>query len=135
MPRYLVLERSYLPAPDGSSRIYEAGEEVDYNDFPSANLKPLDAEGEAKVAEQVENLRRQRAELKAQLSESAVGDPAAFAAELKKALAEGMAEQSKQIADQVATGIAQAFAQMFPNGFNKPPVQPTAADKADPAGP
>lgn len=46
MPKYRVLEKSLI----GNS-IVEAGEEVDYDGLPSANLEPLDDEGRAKFEE------------------------------------------------------------------------------------
>jgi hypothetical protein len=56
MPKYRVLERSYLPAPgDKGNRIYEEGETVDFDGSPSRNLQPLDDEGRAKQAEHFKN--------------------------------------------------------------------------------
>lgn len=46
MARYLVLEKSYI-----NLRIVEAGEEIEYDGLPSANLKPLDKAGEKQAVE------------------------------------------------------------------------------------
>ena len=49
MPKYRVLEKSYLPTGNGESRIFEEGEICDYDGNPSSNLEPMDDEGRARA--------------------------------------------------------------------------------------
>ena len=109
MPKYKVLEKSLI-----GNEIHEAGAIVDYDGLPAENLEPQCDEGKAKYQEYLESNAARVKLMKEQNSESAVGDPAAFA----KALAEHQATQNegiaKAISEGIAAGIAQAMAAMQP---------------------
>jgi hypothetical protein len=86
MPKYKVLERSYLPAPgDKGNRIYEADETVDFDGLPGPNLEPLDAAGKTKQKEYFAALDVQR-KVRAEQYPAMEFDMKAFAEELAKAL-------------------------------------------------
>lgn len=46
MPRYKILEKSYF-----NDRIYEEGEEVEFDHAPGFNLEPIDAAAKKRKAE------------------------------------------------------------------------------------
>jgi hypothetical protein len=125
MPKYRVKEKSLI-----GNTLYEAGEIVDYDGLPAENLEPLDAEGEARYQEYLKSNAERTARLKEQFSESAVGDPAAFAQAVAKANAEANAELMAAMPTMIATAVAQALATAFPNGTAKPAAKP-----ADPPAP
>lgn len=87
MPKYEVLEKSHLPAGEKGNRIYEAGETVDYDGLPGPNLKPLDAEGEAKQKEYFVALETQRKAREHMYPPEHGFDIKAFARELAKEIA------------------------------------------------
>lgn len=99
MPKYEVLEKSLI-----GNELFEAGAIVEYDGYPSGNLKPLDAEGEAKAAELVEiNKQRVRDMAEANAVPAAIDAEAlgkAIAAAVATALAEQAAE--KAAAEQAA---------------------------------
>lgn len=121
MTQYRVLERSLI-----GNEIKEAGEMCEYDGLPGANLEPIDDEGRAKAQEYAESNAARAAALRAQYTESAVGDPAAFA----KALAEEHAKMMSSIPNMIADAVAQALATAFPNGTAKPAAKPAEQPKA-----
>jgi hypothetical protein len=140
--KYRVKEKSLI-----GNQIHEAGAEVEYDGLPADNLQPLCDEGHARAAEYERSNKERVTKMIADNEESSVGDPAQFAAQFQKALAEANAEHQKrmdelqntlveaqaraaeQMGAAVAQGIAAVLQQLFPNGL------PTAAAPATPAEP
>lgn len=126
MPKYVVLEPSYLPIGPGEispgvpqpSRIFQAGEEIDYDGLPGRNLQAIDDEGKVKQAEYNDSLEKLRSDRLRDFPPESQAAAEAFA----KMLAEERAKDKDAMAATVATAVAQALAQAFPNGFNKPPA-------------
>lgn len=107
MPKYRVKEKSLI-----GNEIHEAGAVVEYDGLPAENLEPMDAEGEAKYQEYLASNKQRVQDMKATFTETAVGDPAAFA---------------KLLADAIASGVAQALAGPAPKGNgNKPAAKDLA---------
>lgn len=131
MPKYTVLEKSYLPSADGSSRIYEAGETVDYDGLPGRNLEPLDDEGKAKQADYLASLEKLRSDRLRDFPPESQAAAEAFA----KMLADERAKDKDALSATVAAAVASALAQAFPNGLNKPPavLPPATPPAVDPA--
>lgn len=88
MPRYKVLEKSLV-----GNEVFEAGVEVEYDGYPSANLEPLCDQGRKKAVE-LEELNKKRVELMISQNPPAAGmDAASFA----KAIAEALTPLVKTI--------------------------------------
>lgn len=117
MPRYKVLEKSYLDFV-----LREPGEEIEFAGLPGPNLQPLDDEGKAKVAEYEASDAIRRKRLAENYPESGVGDPDVFVKKLADAMAAQTEAQTQTIVKLVSDGVASAFAKMFPNGLGKPPA-------------
>lgn len=115
MTQYRVLEKSLI-----GNEIKEAGEMCEYDGLPGSNLEPIDDEGRAKAEEYIKSNAARVAAMKAQYTESAVGDPAAFA----KAMADAQTEMMASLPDMIAGAVAQALATAFPNGTAKPAAKP-----------
>lgn len=96
--KYRVKEKSLI-----GNQLYEAGQEAEYDGLPADNLEPLCDEGRARAAEYEQSNKARVKNLIAANQESAVGDPAAFAAAFAKQLAEERAEHQAQLAAQQET--------------------------------
>ena len=93
MPKYVVQEKSLI-----GNEIHEAGAIVEYDGYPAANLKPTCAEGERRAQEYIESNAARVRKMMAENTESALGDPAAFAAAIGQAMA-AAARKGKGAAD------------------------------------
>jgi hypothetical protein len=112
MPKYLVLEKSYI-----NNRIYEAGEEVSYDGLPSANLKPLDDEGKGKAVEyEVSNAERVK-KLVATFEATPGIDAAAIAAAVAEGLKQAMVASAENQAAFSAEAISAAVAEGIKQGM------------------
>jgi hypothetical protein len=96
--KYRVKEKSLI-----GNTLYEAGQEAEYDGLPADNLEPLCDEGRARAAEYEQSNKARVQKMVAANQESAVGDPAAFAAAFAKQLAEERAEHQAQLAAQQET--------------------------------
>lgn len=127
-PKYVVLEKSLI-----GNRMYEAGETAEYNGLPAENLQPTCDVGRARYQEYLKSNAARVATMKDQFSESAVGDPAAFATAVAKANAEVLAS----IPGMVAAAVAQAIAGVQPTAPAAPadvPAAPATDTATKPAG-
>lgn len=95
--KYRVKEKSLI-----GNAIHEAGAEVEYDGLPADNLEPLCDDGHARAAEYVESNKQRVATMIAANQESAVGDPAKFAEQFAKALAEERAEHAERMEKMLA---------------------------------
>lgn len=128
IPKYVVLEKSLI-----GNEIHEVGAVVEYDGLPSANLQPTCELGEQRAAEYIKSNAERVRKMQSEFSESAVGDPAVFAAAMAKANAEMMASLPALIGAAVADGIAQAMAAARaeqPAPEQPAPEQPAAEAKA-----
>lgn len=149
--KYITAEKSLI-----GNDVVEAGVEVMYAGLPAENLIPTCDEGRARAEEYKESNAERVRTMRAQFSESAVGDPSAFMADFARAQAQDAAEQRERfeqaqaryeqaLADQqarhdhvlsampemIAGAVAQALAMAFPNGTAKPAAKPAEAKQAD----
>jgi hypothetical protein len=99
----VVLEKSLI-----GNELHEAGATVAYDGLPSENLQPTCDEGRARYQQYLASNADRVATLKAQYTESAVGDPTKFAADFAKALAVQQAEHNAQMAALVEQNQAMA---------------------------
>lgn len=118
---YIVKEKSLI-----GNQIYEPGAKVEYDGLPSENLEPTCDVGRARYQEYLRSDAERVAKLREQYSESAVGDPAEFAAKFATELQKSNEEFQRSIAGVVAEAVAQAVAAMFPNGVGAPAAQALA---------
>ncbi|SDC69030.1 small subunit ribosomal protein S16 [Massilia sp. PDC64] len=95
--KYRVKEKSLI-----GNQVFEAGQVAEYDGLPADNLEPLCDEGRARAAEYVESNKQRVATMIAANQESAVGDPAKFAEQFAKALAEERAEHAAQMEKMLA---------------------------------
>jgi hypothetical protein len=86
MPKYEVLEKSFI-----DNHIVEAGTVVDFDGLPGRNLKPMDAEGEAKMVEAEKAAEKAMQELIANTRNLGQADPNDFATAVATAVASQMA--------------------------------------------
>lgn len=96
--QYRVKEKSLI-----GNQLFEAGQVAEYDGLPADNLEPLCDEGRARAAEYERSNAARVQKMIAANQESAVGDPAAFAAAFAKQLAEERAEHQAQMAAQQET--------------------------------
>jgi len=96
--KYRLKEQSLI-----GNQIHPAGAEVEYDGLPAENLEPLCDEGRARAAEYVRSNAARVQKMVEANQESAVGDPAAFAAAFAKQLAAERAEHQVQVAAQQET--------------------------------
>jgi len=107
--KYRVKEKSLI-----GNAIHEAGAEVEYDGLPADNLEPLCDIGRARAAEYVQSNKERVARMIDANRESAVGDPAKFAEQFAKALAEERAEHAArmekmlELQQESATKLAEA---------------------------
>ncbi len=87
MPKYRVKELSLI-----GNELFQAGAEVEYDGLPAENLEPLCDEGRAKYQEYLLSNEARLRQMVAQHADSAVGDPAAFAAAVTGAVKELIAQ-------------------------------------------
>lgn len=146
---YIVKEKSLI-----GNELHEAGAKVQYAGLPADNLEPTCDEGRARAAEYERSNKERVARMIANNQESGVGDPAQFAAQFQKALAEANAEHqqrmdelrntlveaqaraAEQMGAAVAQGIAAVLQQLFPNGLPTAVAQVApATEEAAPAAP
>jgi hypothetical protein len=88
MPQYRVLKRSFI-----DNHIREEGDVVNYDGYPSDNLEPLDAEGQAKQKEGIKAAKAAMSQMirDAQPLGNALGfDQDTFAKAVAKAIADGV---------------------------------------------
>lgn len=102
MTQYKVKELSLV-----GNELFQAGAIVDYDGLPAENLEPIDDEGRAKYQEYLDSNAARVIAMREANSETAVGDPTAFA----KALADSQAQQGDMIKDAISAGIAAGIAQ------------------------
>lgn len=123
-PKFIVLEKSLI-----GNRIHEPGEEVTLpvGTLPAENLQAICDAGRALKEEYTTSNAARVAKMRAENSESAVGDPATFA----KLLAEANAENHTKIADAVAEGIARGIGKLIASGAL---AAPAAAAKGGKGG-
>ena len=128
MPKYEVLEKSLI-----GNELFEAGAIVEYDGLPAENLKPLDAEGEAKAEEYRQSNAERIAAMQAANPDSAVGNPNDFAKALATAMSENNAAQAGVIAVAVAEAVKAAFAAFNTIAASAPAVEaaPTKTKTAD----
>jgi len=93
MLQYEVLERSLI-----GNQVFEPGAIVPYDGYPSANLKPTCAEGEAKAAELVQINADRVKQMQLDNPASPVMDVEGFAKAIASAIAEANAEQADKLA-------------------------------------
>jgi hypothetical protein len=97
---YTVKEKSNL-----NNRMYEEGETVSYDGMPAENLVPTDDEGAARYQDYLTSNKERVEAMKAQYSESVVGDADKFAAAFAKELAKVKADSDEKIA--ALTGLVE----------------------------
>lgn len=122
MPRYKVLEKSLL-----NNRMYEAGEEVEYEGEVSGNLEPLDDAGRAMRA-QYEASNKQRIATMLQDAKDSPNDGAVNPATIIKQMADMQKQQAadtealmERMSAMFATTLANALA-----GVNAAPAAPAS---------
>lgn len=104
MPQYRVKELSLI-----GNALAQPGDIVEYDGYPADNLEPLDDEGIAKREEgRAVDAERVRKMIE-QYRDSAVGDPAHFAATLAQA-------QAATIGQAVAEAVSKAFEGLVASG-------------------
>ena len=118
MTQYRVKELSLI-----GNELFQAGAVVEYDGLPAENLEPMDDEGRAKYQEYLDSNANRVKQMISQNQDSAVGDPAVFAA----ALAKSQQEMAGFIGTAVAEAVAAAFSRLFPDGL---PVVATKGGKA-----
>lgn len=135
-PKYVVLEKSLI-----GNRMYEAGETAEYDGLPAENLQPTCDVGRARYQEYLKSNAERVATMKDQFSDSAVGDPAAFAAAFAKELASQKAEADAKFAalqeqnTKALTLIAQLVEKLSPTDAPAtPPTAPATDTATKPAG-
>jgi hypothetical protein len=79
MAKYRVLRQSLI-----GERVYEVGDEVEYDDHPSDNLEPLDAAAKKAVEKAEEHFAAERAAQQLQSNPQAAAMGAAVVNELQK---------------------------------------------------
>mgnify|MGYP000001570768 FL=1 len=87
MPKYEVLEKSFI-----DNHIVEVGAVIEFDGLPGRNLKPLDAEGEAKAIEAEKAAEKAMQALIANTRALGQADPNDFAATVASAVAAQMAQ-------------------------------------------
>jgi hypothetical protein len=97
---YTVKEKSNL-----NNRMYEEGETVSYDGMPAENLVPTDDEGASRYQDYLASNKERVELMKAQYSESVVGDADKFAAAFAKELAKVKADSDEKIA--ALTGLVE----------------------------
>jgi hypothetical protein len=95
--KYRVKEKSLI-----GNDLHEAGAVVSYAGLPSENLEPMCDEGRKRAAEYAESNRARISKMISDNKESAVGDPAKFAADFARVLAEERAEHAAQMSKMLA---------------------------------
>lgn len=108
-PKFVVLEKSLI-----GNRLHEAGDEITLppGTLPAENLSATCDAGRALKDEYTRSNAERVAKMKAENTESAVGDPFAFA----KALSEANAAAQAGITAAVSAGIAQGIGQLIASG-------------------
>lgn len=101
--KYTVLEKSLI-----GNEMFEAGQTCEYDGLPAENLSPQCDEGRARYQEYLDTNAERVAKMRAANSDSVVGDPAAFAAAVGKAIAEANAGIEARINDAVAAAMGKA---------------------------
>lgn len=138
IPKYVVLEKSLV-----GNELHEAGATVEYDGLPAENLQPTCDLGRARYQEYLKSNAERVAKLKDQYSESAVGDPAAFAAAFAKELAlqkaeadakfAALQEQNTKALTMIAQLVEKLGAAAAPAAATEVPAAPTDAAPAKPA--
>jgi hypothetical protein len=131
-PKFVVLEKSLI-----GNRLHEAGEEVTLPEgtLPADNLAATCDEGR-KLKEKYEQSNADRiARMRAEYTESAVGDASAFAGEFRKMLAENNAQHAAQMAamqEGMSQAVAAAVAQALVAASSGKPWTPKGKKAAEP---
>lgn len=106
MPKYEVLEKSFI-----DNHLVDVGTVIDFDGLPGRNLKPLDAEGEAKVVEAEKAAHDAMQALIANTRALGQADPNDFATAVAAAVGAQMAQivaELKAAAEPEKTGKKQA---------------------------
>jgi hypothetical protein len=98
---YITKEKSLV-----GNDVHEAGTKVLYDGLPAENLEPTCDVGRGRYQEYLASNAERVAKLQQEFSTSAVGDPAKFATDFAKVLAEQQAEHNAQMAALVAQNTA-----------------------------